>query len=226
MLALSLRSQGADSDELYGDRGRDTIRGGDGDDIIFGNTNVQGDPDDSDWLEGGAGADFVQGNVGRDTVLGGDGADTLRGGADDDTVEGGAGADLLWGDLGIDRLTGGSEDDVFAFLAGHSAIGPDLASLDRITDFDQAGDDRLDLGAAGTDANYREAGQTAGAYEEALALANGLLGGAVIYAAVGFNNGAEAGVLVFWDANGDGDADLAIMLGFADIGQIDALDII
>ncbi|MDB6142883.1 MAG: von Willebrand factor [Pseudomonas sp.] len=71
--------------------GNDTLLGGDGNDILFG----QG------------GTDNLDGGKGNDTLLGGTGTDVLRGGMGDDTLLGGAGADLfVWksGDTGHDVI--------------------------------------------------------------------------------------------------------------------------
>ena len=82
-----------------------------------------------------------------------------------------------------------------------------LTAGDRIVGFNIGGDDVLDLGPAGTDANYREAQTTASTMEQALQLANAQLGGRVIYAAMACDGpGAEDGVLIFWDTNADATA--------------------
>ena len=220
-------SGGLDNDELYGDRGRDTLRGGDGDDVIFGNTNVQGDPDDADRLEGGAGADFLQGNLGLDELFGGDGADTLRGGADSDIVLGEGGDDVVFGDRGPDQMRGGAGNDIFAWTGlddgSIAGSGADLGQVDRILDWGAAAgdDDRIDLALAIYSADdYDESGLVALTMEQAIAEANLLLSDGDKVGVVGFQDpGGASGVLAFWDMNGDGadtlrgGADSDIVLG-------------
>ena len=63
--------------------------------------------------------------------------DWLYGGAGNDTLSGGAGVDHLWGDRGNDRLTGGDGADRFGFASG--------SGRDRVTDFNYAAGDRLQL---------------------------------------------------------------------------------
>lgn len=70
---------------------RDTVHGGDGDDLILTG-------DDNDLITGGAG---------EDTILAGIDDDTVDGGADDDVITGGEGSDLLEGGSGNDTLYGG-----------------------------------------------------------------------------------------------------------------------
>ena len=74
------------ADQLSGDAGRNTLLGGDGDDLIAGLGDV-------DVLDGAAGDDTVGGGAGDDIISGADGADILTGGEDDDTLIGGAGRD-------------------------------------------------------------------------------------------------------------------------------------
>jgi uncharacterized delta-60 repeat protein len=60
------------------------------------------------WLRGGAGDDTLWGGPAADVLLGGDGNDRLYGGAGRDLLVGGAGADELLGGAGDDLLVGGS----------------------------------------------------------------------------------------------------------------------
>ena len=76
---------GANSDFLYGGKGKDTIEGNGNDDALFG---FQGD----------------------DTLRGGPGADVIVAGDDDDVIHGGPGNDLLSGGHGKDTFVYGSED--------------------------------------------------------------------------------------------------------------------
>jgi hypothetical protein len=89
----------------------------------------------ADLIRGGAGSDRILGGVGNDSLFGDSGADTLIGNRDDDVLTGGAGRDLLTGSAGADRF-------VFADLADS---GTTQAQRDRIIDFDDVGNDRIDL---------------------------------------------------------------------------------
>ncbi|TLP54437.1 type I secretion C-terminal target domain-containing protein, partial [Pseudomonas mosselii] len=102
--------------------GADTLLGGAGDDIIFG----QGG---NDYIDGGKGNDILLGGSGNDTLLGGEGNDLLFGGAGNDTLIGGKGNDIM---------TGGSGADTFVWKAGD--VGNDV-----IKDFNVKEGDRLDL---------------------------------------------------------------------------------
>ena len=123
-------SGGADFDDINGNAGDDTASGGAGDDWVVGGK-------DNDRLAGDAGDDIVYGNLGDDTCDGGDGADIVRGGQGADVVLGGAGADWLSGDRGDDTVTGGAGADIFHSFAE--------AGLDRVTDFNFAEGDRVQL---------------------------------------------------------------------------------
>ncbi len=99
-------------DEISGDEGNDTIRGGRGDDILSGNDGndwLYGQEDD-DTLTGDLGDDNLFGDEGDDTLLGDDGTDRLHGGDGDDILDGGAGADRLYGGNGNDLLYAGDGD--------------------------------------------------------------------------------------------------------------------
>lgn len=115
-----------------------TIRGGDGDDWLFGTAGA-------DVIDAGADEDVVWAGGGNDYVYGGGGEDTLNGEADNDTLSGGAGKNHLHGGDGDDRLTGSSGRD---FMYGE-------AGRDRL--YGGNGDDRLD-GGGNVDKLYGEGG--------------------------------------------------------------------
>jgi Ca2+-binding RTX toxin-like protein len=142
---------GAGADEMSGDSsesfsGDDQLYGGGGSDKIYGEGG-------NDWLEGETGHDLLDGGDGGDQLYGGAGNDRMDGGAGDDILEGGEGNDtlaagegndVLRGGAGRDRLTGGAGMDFFVFESSSESTS---AARDRITDFDAAGGDRIDLSA-------------------------------------------------------------------------------
>ncbi|WGZ93260.1 MAG: calcium-binding protein [Candidatus Thiothrix putei] len=114
----------------------ETLRGGDGNDKLYGddyptsNAGTSGDIDadgtpaptfpNNDILEGGNGDDLLDGGSGNDKLDGGDDNDTLYGGVGndelyggdgDDLLDGGSGNDTLEGGYGIDTIIGGTGDD-------------------------------------------------------------------------------------------------------------------
>ena len=121
----------AQVDTQTGTAGRDTLKGGSGDDVISGRGG-------DDVLNGGSGDDTLSGGDGDDVLGGGSGDDLLSGGDGDDVLGGGSGDDRLDGGDGDDVMTGGSGDDVFVFSEGD----------DRVTDF-QLGEDSIDLSGLG-----------------------------------------------------------------------------
>jgi Ca2+-binding RTX toxin-like protein len=127
-------SGGGEFDNLHGNVGNDTVAGGAGDDWVVGGK-------DNDLLSGDDGGDVVLGNLGDDRCDGSAGADVVRGGQGNDVVLGQDGDDWLSGDRGNDTVTGGSGADIFHGFGD--------AGLDRITDFNFAEGDRVQL-IAGT----------------------------------------------------------------------------
>ncbi len=124
--ATRLRINGdAGNDSLTGSVDRDTLDGGDGDDLLngglgndsqiggLGNDVLSGN-EGNDSLNGGDGDDTLLGNAGNDAITGGDGNDSVLGGEGADTVAGDAGEDTLGGDAGNDSLSGGSGADTLA----------------------------------------------------------------------------------------------------------------
>lgn len=102
-----------DRPEIFGDNGRDKIRGSDDGERIFGGggrDDIRAD-DGDDFVDGGDGDDRIRGDDGADELIGGDGNDRLRGEDGDDTLDGGDGRDRLRGDDGDDVLGGGDGND-------------------------------------------------------------------------------------------------------------------
>lgn len=125
-------------DSLTGGAARNSIDGGDGDDIIqaAGPSSFYGQFGD-DRITGGDGADYIDGGDGNDVINAGGGDDEVDGGAGNDTIDGGAGVDVLRGFVGMDDLRGGTHNDV---LEG----GPGLDRLqgDQGDDTLRGGDER------------------------------------------------------------------------------------
>jgi Ca2+-binding RTX toxin-like protein len=91
------------------------------------------------------GAGNGTGNGLANIITGSAAANTLDGGLNNDTLVGLAGSDILIGNLGKDTMTGGLNNDIFRFAAKtHSVVGADA---DVITDFDDSGNDTIDLSA-------------------------------------------------------------------------------
>jgi Ca2+-binding RTX toxin-like protein len=151
-------------------------------------------------INGTAGVDLMKlGNVAH-TANGGDGIDQIKGGTAVDTINGGIGNDKINGAAGADILTGGAGNDVFKYAsASDSGLG---AASDRITDF-TIGQDRLNF--AKIDANAALAGDQAFAFLGTAAFSNTGIG-QLRY----LTSGSD--LIVQADVNGDGVADMAVIL--------------
>jgi len=203
---LTGSNQGNDS--LSGNAGANTLAGWGGDDM----------------LRGGAGADRLDGGVGVDTVsyyagavgvtvnlatgigTGGDAQgdvlvsiENVAGSTGADQITGDALANVLNGSAGRDVLTGGAGADRFVLTAvSHSAVG----AADRITDFNRAQGDRVDLSAIDAD--------TAVAGDQAFTFIGG---GAFTHQAGQLRAATSPGVTtIAGDLNGDGVSDFHIQL--------------
>lgn len=164
------------------------------------------------WIEnatGGSGADTIAGNARANVLKGGGAADKLagsggndriEGGGGNDTLAGGTGADVLRGGAGRDRMSGGAGADRFVFADRDFGAAADKA--DRITDFSHAQGDRIDLAAV--DADLLTGGNQAFRF-----IGNESFGG---HAGELRWESTEAGTLVSGDSDGDGQADLWILL--------------
>lgn len=90
--------------DLTGGTGNDTLIGGGGEDVIYGETGI-------DTLLGGGNNDFIDGGSGDDKISGGLGNDILHGRLDDDIILGDGGNDIITGEQGEDIISAGSGDD-------------------------------------------------------------------------------------------------------------------
>ena len=139
-------------------------------------------------------------------IFGGAARDVIFGGAGDDEISGGGGADLIIGGGSGDRITGGAGDDLFIYGAETDSGGfvPDV-----ITDFTRG--DVIDLEAIDADRGSEdidEAFQFIG--EGAFTQVAGEL--RVVR--------TDAGFRVEGDTNGDGGADVIIVLNGVDIAPV------
>ena len=126
----------ANDDILAGDLRDNTIKGGGGDDKIYGGPN----PADAD-KEGNSGLtniDMLHGGGGNDMLFGGFGNDTLFGDAGDDMLNGGAGIDVFRGGAGSDVIYADAMD---VDINGYDAVEDDTAT----TDVDERVDDAKDI---------------------------------------------------------------------------------
>lgn len=156
---------GAGNDDLNSSLGSNVLRGGTGDDYLFGCCEQRGGPGNDTLLGGSAGSELLIGGPGQDRVLGdgeeglkeaplgpgvdvihgGEGNDYLSGQAGPDRIFGGAGHDFITGKSGRNRLSGGPGEDFIRSGRGHDDLlgGRGRDYLDA-----GAGDDRLSGGRA------------------------------------------------------------------------------
>ena len=151
---------GSDEDDiLAGDVRANTLRGGEGDDTLFGGPGGNETNDDKlygdegndsifggrgeDELYGGDDDDVLKGGEHNDDLYGEDGDDELYGGADNDELYGGAGDDDLYGEAGNDDLEGGTGEDTLDGGHGNDDL---LGGDDDDTLIGGAGNDDIDGG--------------------------------------------------------------------------------
>ena len=166
-------------------------------------------------INGSTATDIIKGSTrGSNTINSGDSNDQIRGGNLADTINGENGNDKIYGAGGSDTLTGGIGVDQFRYVfATDSGLG---AAADRITDF-LSGTDRLNF--ALMDADAVTAGDQAFNFVGTAAFANTGVG-QIRYQ----NSGAD--LLVQADVNGDGVADMEIILQGLGGGTLTSADFI
>ena len=148
---------GDGNDFLSGDRGNDILDGGAGRDtvlfngsedgvivdLVAGTATAQGGFSGDDTIvnvedvRGSRGDDMITGDDNTNVLLGDLGNDIIIGGGGRDNIQGGGGNDILIGGTGTDGLRGNAGNDVFVFSQGDQ--------VDNILDFDDAGNDQIDL---------------------------------------------------------------------------------
>jgi Ca2+-binding RTX toxin-like protein len=212
---------GNGNDVLNGGAGADLMLGGVGDDIytvdnvndVVTELSGEGTADQVNstvsftlganvekLVLGGSGDINGTGNGLDNYILGNGGPNTLIGGAGKDVISGGAGNDFITGGLDGDQLTGGLGADTFVYTTlGDFGSG---GTNDRISDFNRADGDKLDL--TGVDANSNLANDQAFTF---------LGAGAFTHLAGELRATATAsGNIVQGDVNGDGVADFTFVV--------------
>ncbi|MFN5560982.1 MAG: beta strand repeat-containing protein, partial [Opitutaceae bacterium] len=129
---------------------------------------LNGDANDRNTINGGAGVDTINGGTAADSLVGGDGndtiatgggADTVYAGAGNDSVTGGAGAEQIFGEDGNDTITSGAGADSIDGGAGNDRFVVDVNLTSADTIVGGADSDTLVIGQAITAA---DASQTSG----------------------------------------------------------------
>jgi uncharacterized protein len=165
-------------------------------------------------VNGTSGNDVIKCGSGVHIINAGDGNDQIRGGTSDDIINGGAGIDKIIGNLGADIITGGAGNDQFRYFRDiESGLG---ALADTITDY-EIGVDRFNFSAF--DTNPGLDGIQGFAFVGNAAFSGG--GAAQLRYT---NSGAD--LLVQADVNGDGIADMEIILQGQAGGTLTAADFI
>ena len=134
--------------DAFGEQGNDFILGNASNNFITGGLG-------NDTLQGGGASDILRGGAGNDDLFGGDTGNSVQGNKGDDNLFGDAGPDFLRGGLGGDFLTGGTEGDFFQYVKVSNSSKK--AGVDVIMDFNSAEDD--DIALSTFDANTKRAGE-------------------------------------------------------------------
>ncbi len=137
-----------------GTAGKDTLRGGDSADIIFGDNGRILQPGELKVLTTGGVTSATTSSIsnGRpDSIEGGGGADLIFGGAKADSIESGDGSDIVFGDFGKVIWSNGTLAEAFSTGARSNSGGPDL--------IDGGADDDILIGGTKGDYISGESGQ-------------------------------------------------------------------
>jgi len=125
---------GLGEDLIFGNQGNDTLLGYANDDDLFGGSG-------NDVLVGGSGSDRLYGSTGNDQLFGDEDSDALIGGSGNDTLSGTNAAargtreqDVLTGGQGRDRFILGDRESAY-YTDGHPTQ-PGFADFALITDFE------------------------------------------------------------------------------------------
>ena len=131
---------GGGADEYKGGVGADIVYGGDDNDIIRGGNG-------ENKLYGENGDDKITGGIDADIISGGNGDDVIYGYAGDNELSGDAGNDYIYGGDNIDTIHGGDGDDYIRGYEGNDKLYGDAGNDDI---YGQNGNDDL-YGGTGTD---------------------------------------------------------------------------
>lgn len=165
-------------------------------------------------INGTSGVDIIKMGHSVNTINAGDGTDQIRGGNLVDTINGGGGGDKIMGRGGADVITGGLGDDRFRYIDNaDSGFG---AARDRITDF-TSGQDLIDF--SWFDGDAVTAGDQAFTFVGTAAFTNTGIG-QLRYTTSGGD------ILLQADTNGDGVADMEIILQGIGASTLTAADFI
>ncbi|MGO1079298.1 calcium-binding protein [Inquilinus sp. CA228] len=190
----------AEDDRITGNEAGNRLLGGDG----------------HDRMSGGGGTDYLYGEVGNDVLEGGAGGDSLHGGADNDVLMGQESQDLLYGNDGADVLDGGSDHDWLEGGAGQDTLSggsgsdnfffsalsdSEAGKADVIADFSQREDE---IWLTQIDADTTKDGSQSFTF-----IGTATLGGTAGQLRYEQQDG---NTVVEGDTNGDGQADLEIVL--------------
>jgi len=199
------------ADKLHGGKGNDNFLADTSVDTIFENPDEGRDtitssvrcdlPDNvEDIVLTGKAAVHARGNNLANLLIGNSGANAIFGEGGKDTLIGGDGGDILNGGAGIDVLTGGKGADRFVFDAAGLNQSTTRTTAERITDFNHAQHDLIDLHK--WDANPAKSGDQAFHFVGTAAFSHAI--GELRYAV------ADGATYVSGDRNGDGVADFVI----------------
>jgi Ca2+-binding RTX toxin-like protein len=202
-LGLDHLNGGVNNDSLYGGDGDDILIGELGADRLYGGLGLDhlNGGADNDGLYGEDGDDFLTGEHGADSLYGGFGLDNLNGGIGNDVLYGDGDNDILLGHRGADKLYGGAGADTFTFTSFRDSTAK-AAERDTIYDFSSRQRDKIDLKAI--DASTKSGGNNMFKF----------IGSQDFHEKAGELRWekVKAGVYVYGDVNGDGNADFSLLL--------------
>lgn len=136
---------------IIGGAGSQTIKGGDGNDVIYGD-NINGHDDKGNYISSvdGDGSDTIYGGAGNDYIIGGDGDDRINGGSGKDYIDSGDGDDtLIGGTVDVEDLA----NTQFNYKELHGGAGNDIIYSTEETEAYAGGDKYFRNNIYGEDGN-------------------------------------------------------------------------